>query len=131
MLYSFDRLRPTGAAGPARALVRPARFDTPRDARYDANTPRGRNTGGGTPGARAKPTVMTRERGIEAVFESGVFKPLVEVRLPEHQRVSLVVTVADDLPSDLLAQAAEIEPGFTFLADPAEDVYTPDDGEPV
>ena len=53
------------------------------------------------------------------------------MRLAEHQRVSLVVTVADDLPSDLLAQAAEIEPGFTFLADPAEDVSTPDDGEPV
>lgn len=36
---------------------------------------------------------MSGHRTIEAVFEDGVFRPLVEVKLPEHQRVSIVVTV--------------------------------------
>ncbi len=74
---------------------------------------------------------MSRERGIDAVFERGVFRPLVDVNLPEHQRVSLVVTVPDDLTPELLAKAAENGGSFAFLADPAEDVYSLDDGEPV
>ena len=68
---------------------------------------------------------------IEAVFEDGVFRPLVEVKLPEHQRVSIVVTVEDDLPGELLAKAAEKGGSFAFLADPREDFYSLDDGEPV
>jgi predicted DNA-binding antitoxin AbrB/MazE fold protein len=68
---------------------------------------------------------------IEAVFEDGVFRPLAEVKLPEHQRVSLVITVEDDLPAELLARAAENGGGFAFLANHAEDLYSPDDGEAV
>ncbi|MBI2458220.1 MAG: antitoxin family protein [candidate division NC10 bacterium] len=74
---------------------------------------------------------MSGKQAIEAVFEGGVFRPLGEVRFPEHQRVSIVVTVQDDLPMELLARAAELGGGFDFLANPAEDLYSLDDGEPV
>ena len=74
---------------------------------------------------------MPAERTIEAIFEDGVFRPLGNVRLPERQRVSLVVTVPDDLPAHLLARAAEKGKSFDFLADPREDLYTLEDGEPV
>ena len=74
---------------------------------------------------------MADERTIEAVFENGVFRPLGDVRLPEHQRVSLVVTVPDDLPAHLLARAAEEGKSFDFLADPREDLYSLEDGDPV
>lgn len=74
---------------------------------------------------------MAGQQAIEAVFEDGVFRPLSEVKLPEHQRVSIVVAAQDDLPAELLARAAELGGSFAFLADPAEDLYSLDDGEPV
>ena len=74
---------------------------------------------------------MSGRRPIEAVFEDGVFRPLVDVSLPEHQRVSIVVTVQDDLPVELLARAAANGGSFAFLAGAAEDLYSLDDGEPV
>ncbi len=33
---------------------------------------------------------------IEAVFENGVFRPLVPVDLPEHQRVTLVLPTEEE-----------------------------------
>ena len=74
---------------------------------------------------------MADERTIEAVFEDGVFGPLGDVRLPEHQRVSLVVAVPDGLPAYPLARVAEKGKSFDFLADPREDLYSREDGEPV
>ncbi len=74
---------------------------------------------------------MSRHQAIEAIFEDGVFRPLVQVKLPEHQRVSIIVRVEDDLPAELLAKVAEVGGGFAFLADPGEDVYSLEDGEPV
>ena len=74
---------------------------------------------------------MTGQRPIEAIFENGVFKPLAEVRLPEHQRVSLVVSMEDDLTAELLSRAAEAGGGFDFLAEAHEDIYSPEDGEAV
>lgn len=75
---------------------------------------------------------MTRIiKAIEAVFEDGVFRPLVEIKFPEHQRVSLVLTVEDDLPAELLAMVAENGGSFAFLANHAEDLYSLDDGEAV
>ena len=74
---------------------------------------------------------MPGDRVIQAVFEKGVFRPLVDVRLPEHQRVSIMVTVEDDLTTELLARVAEEGGSFAFLDDPAEDVYSLDDGEAV
>ena len=70
-------------------------------------------------------------RTIEAVFEDGVFRPLGDVRLPEHQRVSLGITVPDDLSAPLLARVAEKGMSFDFLADPREDLSSLEDGEPV
>ncbi len=74
---------------------------------------------------------MSKHQAIEAVFEDGVFRPLAKVKLPEHQRVSIVVTVQDDLSAELLARVAENGGSFAFLADHAEDLYSPDDGEAV
>lgn len=75
---------------------------------------------------------MSQRPAIEAVFENGVFRPLVEVKLAEHQRVSLVINVPeDDLPADILARVAESGSSFAFLANQAEDIYSPDDGESV
>jgi predicted DNA-binding antitoxin AbrB/MazE fold protein len=74
---------------------------------------------------------MIRQRLIDAVFEQGVFRPLGTVDLPEHQRVSLLVTPADDLPAAALARVAEMGGSFAFLNDPREDVYSQDDGDPV
>jgi predicted DNA-binding antitoxin AbrB/MazE fold protein len=71
------------------------------------------------------------QQAIEAVFEDGMFRPVVEVKLPEHQRVSIVVAVQDDPPAELSARAGELGGSFAFLADPAEDLYSLDDGEPV
>ncbi len=51
---------------------------------------------------------------IDAVYEKGMFKP-----------------AADDLPAWALAKLAEQSPSFAFLADPREDVYSLQDGEPV
>ena len=74
---------------------------------------------------------MAGQQAIEAVFEDGVFRPLVEVKLPEHQRVSIVVAVQHDLPIELLARAAELGGSFAFLADPRKDLYSDDDGEAI
>ena len=74
---------------------------------------------------------MAGQQAIEAVCEDGVFRPLVEVKLPEHQRVSIVVAVQDDLPAELLARAAERGGSFVFLADPTEDLYSDDDGKAI
>ena len=74
---------------------------------------------------------VRRSSVIEAVFEDGVFRPLDAVNLPEHQRVALQFTVKDDLPAELLAKVAEEGGAFDFLADPREDLYSLEDGEPV
>ena len=74
---------------------------------------------------------MSKYRAFEAIYENGVFRPLAEVKLPEHQRVSIVITVKDDLPAQLLARVAENDGSFAFLTAHAEDLYSPDDGEAV
>jgi predicted DNA-binding antitoxin AbrB/MazE fold protein len=74
---------------------------------------------------------------IDAIYEHAMFRPLVDVHLPERQRVKIAivseewVTSIDDLPAWALAALAEQSPSFTFLADPREDIYSLDDGEPV
>ena len=74
---------------------------------------------------------------IDAIYLKGVFKPLDEVRLPEQQRVKIVfvpdngAASAEDLPTLGLAMLAEHSPAFAFLADPREDIYSIQDGEPV
>lgn len=74
---------------------------------------------------------------VDAVYEKGTFKPLVDVHLPEQQKVRMLFVLedtmpeADDLPAWALAKLAEQSPSFAFLADPREDVYSLRDGEPV
>ena len=74
---------------------------------------------------------------VSAVYEKGMFIPLTDVHLPERQRVRLVfvpedrVASVDDLPALALAMLAEQSPSFAFLADPREDIYSLEDGEPV
>ncbi len=74
---------------------------------------------------------------VSAVYEKGMFIPLTDVHLPERQRVRLVfvpedrAASVDDLPALALAMLAEQSPSFAFLADPREDIYSLEDGEPV
>ena len=74
---------------------------------------------------------------VDAIYEKGTFRPFTDVHLPEQQQVKLVLipksmaSVADDLPALALAKLAEQSPSFDFLADPREDIYSLEDGEPV
>jgi predicted DNA-binding antitoxin AbrB/MazE fold protein len=70
-------------------------------------------------------------RAVDAIFENGVFRPLEAVRLPEHQRVALLVTPHDDPIADTIAWAASLGRSFAFLEAEAEDIYSPADGEPI
>ena len=66
---------------------------------------------------------------IPATYEHGMFKPLAPVQRPEHLRVILVISAAeDDLPTALLARLAEQNPSLAFLSDPREDLDSPLDG---
>jgi predicted DNA-binding antitoxin AbrB/MazE fold protein len=69
---------------------------------------------------------------IEAVYENGLFHPLESVSLPDRTEVKLIfLSSEDDLSSLALAKLAEESSSFAFLADPREDIYTLEDGEPV
>jgi predicted DNA-binding antitoxin AbrB/MazE fold protein len=69
---------------------------------------------------------------IKAVYENGLFHPLESISLPDRTEVKLVfLSPEDDLSSLALAKLAEESPSFAFLADPREDIYTLEDGEPV
>ena len=68
---------------------------------------------------------------IEAIFEHGRLKLLKPLPLKEHQHVWVTILSAEVLPASQLAQLAAQSPSFQFLADPAEDVYSPTDGQPV
>ncbi len=74
---------------------------------------------------------------VEAVYEKGLFKPLGDIHLPEQQRGRLIflpesdMASVDDLPAWALTILAEQGRSFDFLADPREDIYSLEDGEPV
>ena len=71
-------------------------------------------------------------RTIPAIYEHGVLKPLVTVSLANHQRVLIAVfPTEDDVPTFLIGQAAMQAQSFSFLDDPAQDLYQPADGEPI
>lgn len=69
-------------------------------------------------------------RTVRAVYEGGVLRLLERVELPEQGEVTVVI-LDDDVPSDAIAQLAMSGGSFDFLADPCEDIYTREDGEPV
>ena len=68
---------------------------------------------------------------IPAVFEHGHLTPLERLPLAEHQRVWVTILLPEELPSHQLARLAAQSPSFRFLADEAEDLYSPQDGQPV
>ena len=69
---------------------------------------------------------------IKAVYDNGLFRPLESVSLPDRTEVKLIFLLPeDDLSSLAIAKLAEDSPSFAFLADPREDIYTLEDGEPV
>ena len=67
---------------------------------------------------------------IEAIYEAGHLKPLERLPLREHQHVWVTI-LSDELSAQQLAQLAAQSPSFQFLADPKEDLYSPQDGQPV
>lgn len=69
-------------------------------------------------------------RSIRAIFENGVLRPLDPVDLPAHRTYTLTV-LEEDLSAIDIAEVAASGRAFDFLADDAEDVYSPDDGEPL
>ena len=69
---------------------------------------------------------------LPAIYERGHFTPDQPLELREHQRVFLIVSTSqDDVPSLAISKLAENDKNFPFLNNPAEDVYTIDDGNPV
>ena len=69
-------------------------------------------------------------KAVEAVFQHGALKPLEALSLREHQHVWL--TIVAEEPSSLdLAELAAQSPSLGFLGDPAEDLYSLEDGQPV
>ena len=69
---------------------------------------------------------------VEAVFEQGHLKPLKQLPLAEHQHVWVTILPLSEEPTaQHLAQLAAQSPSFQFLAAPAEDLYSPQDGQPV
>jgi predicted DNA-binding antitoxin AbrB/MazE fold protein len=73
-------------------------------------------------------------RTVEAIYQNGVLKPVEALNLAEHARVKLVllpIEVGEDIPTAALHELAAQSGSFDFLADPGEDVYSPEDGEPV
>jgi hypothetical protein len=81
--------------------------------------------------------VTTMIRTVDAIYEDGLFRPLEDVDLPNQEKVRLLflpeseVASDDDLSAWAIALLAERSPSFAFLADPREDIYTLEDGEPV
>ncbi len=69
-------------------------------------------------------------KAVEVIFERGYLKPLARLPLKEHQHVWVTILTAEP-SAPQLAQLAEQSPSFQFLADPAEDRYSPADGQPV
>jgi predicted DNA-binding antitoxin AbrB/MazE fold protein len=58
--------------------------------------------------------VPTMTQTIEAVYEDGVFKPLRPVSLPEHQRVSIAVSLpTSENSNDVLKSWQKVFSGLT------------------
>lgn len=70
------------------------------------------------------------QKHFEAVYENGVFKPLIPLEIPEHQAVHLIVEEEDECALSMAALAMA-GGGFEFLENPQEDVYSPTDGRPL
>ena len=67
---------------------------------------------------------------IEAVFEHGMLKLLQRLPLREHQHVWLTI-LPEEPSAQQVAELASQSPAFQFLADPQEDLYSLQDGQPA
>ncbi|GAG72282.1 unnamed protein product [marine sediment metagenome] len=67
---------------------------------------------------------------IQAIYESGVLKPLQKLALTEQQRVEILI-LEDDLPPSLIAEVAQKAGSYNFLSRSGEDIYTIEDGEGI
>ena len=69
---------------------------------------------------------------IKAIYENGVLRPLSPLELAEREEVEIIILKeGDEVPARALAALAEASESLAFLAAPEEDVYSPQDGEPV
>lgn len=69
---------------------------------------------------------------IPAVYDHGIFKPIKSVKLPEHQKVLLAITIRDsEFPSLFISKLAEQSESYQFLNSSEEDIYSPLDGEEI
>jgi predicted DNA-binding antitoxin AbrB/MazE fold protein len=71
-------------------------------------------------------------RTLKVTYEKGVLKPIDQLDLAEHEQVEIIILGKDDdLPAAAIAVLALGNKSFEFLADPGEDVYSAEDGEPI
>lgn len=70
---------------------------------------------------------------IEAIYEDGRLRPLEKLPLKQHQHVWMTILSdrSEDLTVQQLGRLAAQSPSFRFLADPAENLYSLSDGQPV
>ncbi len=73
---------------------------------------------------------MKMRKAIEAIFEHGHLTPLQRLSLSEHQHVWLMILSEETSTQDVARLAAQ-SPSFQFLANPEENLYSPQDGQPV
>ncbi|MFO8071807.1 MAG: antitoxin family protein [Polyangia bacterium] len=75
---------------------------------------------------------------FDAIYENGVLRPLRRLSMSEGRRIRLVIE--QDEPDESAEPegidsawlgAVSRNPAFAFLSDPEEDVYGPNDGEPL
>lgn len=69
-------------------------------------------------------------RSIRAIFENGVLRPLDPLDLHPHKAYTLLV-LEEDISAKDIAEVSASDRAFDFLADDAENIYAPDDGEPL
>ena len=69
-------------------------------------------------------------RTVRAIYDHGVLRPLERLDLPECEEVTIVI-LGDDVSSREVVEIAIAGHSFDFLSEPAEEVYTREDGEPV
>ena len=66
---------------------------------------------------------------VKAIYENGVLRILQRVSLHNHQEVEVAIITESE--GDSLSALAMQSPCLAFLKDPAEDIYTAQDGEPL
>lgn len=50
---------------------------------------------------------------VEAVYENGVFKPVVPIDMPEHKKLLLVIEEETEVSAKILSLASNVYKGFS------------------